>query len=239
MSFVQKLKEQAKANLEEKIDILTRPRFFDEPDSDYDEEDETTIRMVKQKRKLDELYDRAPHYMTITHNKEYTEYIKPLLTATPNDIEEVTTIPHDSDNIEAIKDYKGIYSDKKDSFTFRGNKQCLYFRLKDDTKRRMIRRYTKEHLNEVAQIVQEETEKIFQEGKASFDATVSKLSDQKVTEDTPKSDTSSEIKCQHGANWNICRACNEHGYADQYKSVQEIITDIKSKYHQATLDDCV
>jgi hypothetical protein len=173
MSFIQKLKEAAKADLEQKLDNLTRPLRFDISDPHEDPESEDARVLRTKKKKLDQLYDRAPVYMATTLKDSYC---KSLLESTPNDFEDIVILPHDSDNVEFMKDYKGLYSDQKDSFVIRGKKQCLYFRLKDDTKRRLIKRYVTENLNDVAQMVQEENQKIFQEGKDSFEASLSNKS---------------------------------------------------------------
>jgi len=167
MSFVENLKEAAKAELENEIENLTQPQFFykSDPDIDFDGQGAANFDIILKKRKLDELYDRAPLYMTSKDAQS-----KKILAVTPNDIQDVTSLSHDSHDPQNMPNYKGIYSEEKDSFMFRGDKQCFYFRLKDDAKRRLVKRYVKDNLNEVAQVVQEETQKIFKEGKSFFES---------------------------------------------------------------------
>ena len=164
MSFAQSVKEIIKAQVENEIDKLTRPRLFDEIDSDADTDNEEPDDEVLYNRKLDELYDRAPLYVTENYSRSAQIY-----RIAPNDVEKVVYF---GDNNSCARDdptVLGVYSEEKDSFMLRQRNHCLYFRLKDDTKRRLVKRYIKENLNEVAQMVQEENQKIFQASKASFE----------------------------------------------------------------------
>ena len=168
MSNLKQLKEQAIHAAERQFDDLTRPRSFCEPDSEldldpYQDEQERTQSKAK-KRRFDEIYDRVPVYLTKDDSLS-----KQMLEVTPNDLENVISVAHNSTEIHEKPTYVSIYSEQKDSFCFRLDARCLYFQLTNDTKRRLVKRYVKENLNEVAQMVQEENQKLFEEGKASFE----------------------------------------------------------------------
>ena len=168
MSSLEHLKEQAVYAVERQFENLTRSRSFCEPDPQLDldeyQDEEERRRSKAKKRKCDEIYDRVPAYLT-----QDDALSKQMLQVTPNDFENIIAVAHNSTEIYDKPTYVSIYSDQKDSFCFRLDARCLYFQLKDDTKRRLVKRYIKENLNEVAQMVQEENQKIFEVGKASFE----------------------------------------------------------------------
>lgn len=169
MSFIETVKTEALKNTQEDIDLLTQRQFF------HDDENANNPLITNRKRHLDEIYDRAPLYMTRTqydmNDRRLVTVATSLLQATPNDLSDITIIPHkNSDEVFQKFNYLGVYSDQKDSFMVRGEKTCLYFRLQDDTKRRLVQKYVKTHLNEVAQMVEAENQKIMTEAKSSFEA---------------------------------------------------------------------
>lgn len=164
MSFLKDLKAEVVKRVEAEFDHFTQPRLFF-----HDIEED--IRLTDRKRRLDELYDRAPLYMTKTTDEDNGLPIQSLLDASPNDLLDITRIPHNKPNEVFEKyDYFGLYSDQKDSFMIRGDNGCTYFRLQDDTKRRLVQNFIKTNLNEVAQMVEAENQKIMNEAKESFEA---------------------------------------------------------------------
>lgn len=176
---MQKLKEAVKKDIEASIDSSVNRTFTDD-ESYSDAETEEEKKSILRKRKLDEIFERAPLYMTRRIPDDEDTRLTDL---TPSDIQKPTVVKHGDVDPFETEDHIGLYSDAKDSFMIRDEFKCLYFQLTDDAKRRMIRRYIKHNLNVVAEMVHEENQKLFETAKASFDV----LSQNQGTVTTPDS----------------------------------------------------